>query len=66
MVYLEAEVTVELEVVEVDGPVPSMSELCSGITTSCTLEISRGVYNVTINQTNDIDSTVFVREIDCE
>ena len=43
------------------------STICSGVTdTSCTVDLPRGVYNISITQSNDIGSTVNSSMFDSE
>ena len=68
MVYPEVNITVAVTCTEVPGDTecPETSEVCSGMTTSCTVDLTRGMYSISINRSNVIGSKEIEDSVDSE
>ena len=71
MVYPEVVIAVVVNCTEVPGNAvcPETSGICSSVTasdTSCTVDLTRGMYNISITRTNVIDSRKVENSFDSE
>ena len=71
MVYPEMVITVVVTCTEVPGDMvcPETSGVCSSVTasnTSCTVDLTRGMYSISITRTNVIDSKEIEDSVDSE